>query len=72
MKNKPEVTEVQFIDKRTGKPADMLVVEEAGVAFVHTSQHLDLSKDEKRRTTALMMSIQAYQNPTTKYIKRHY
>lgn len=38
------------------------IVEEAGVAFDPTSQHLDLTKDEKRRTTALMMSIQAYQH----------
>lgn len=38
------------------------VVEEAGVAFDPTTQHLDLSKEEKRRTTALMLAIQAYQN----------
>ena len=38
------------------------IVESAGVAFDPTTQHLDLSKDEKRRTTALMMAIQAYEN----------
>jgi hypothetical protein len=41
---------------------DIGVIEEAGVAFDPTSQHLDLSKEEKRRTTALMMAIQAYQH----------
>jgi hypothetical protein len=34
--------------------------EEFGTAFDPTTQHLDLSKDEKRRTTALLMAIQAY------------
>ncbi len=38
------------------------VLEEAGVAFDPTTQHVDLSKDEKRRTTALLMAIQAYNN----------
>lgn len=36
------------------------VMEEAGVGFDPTTQHMDLSKDEKRRTTALLMAIQAY------------
>lgn len=36
------------------------VLEEAGVAFDPTTQHVDLSKEEKRRTTALLMAIQAY------------
>ncbi len=40
--------------------SDLSVVEEAGVAFDPTTQHLDLSKEEKRRTTALMLAIQAY------------
>lgn len=40
--------------------SDLAVVEEAGVAFDPTTQHLNLSKEEKRRTTALMLSIQAY------------
>jgi hypothetical protein len=36
-------------------------LEDAGVGFDPTSQHMDLSKEEKRRTTALLMAIQAYQ-----------
>ncbi len=36
------------------------ILEESGIAFDPSVQHLDLSKDEKRRTTALMMAIQAY------------
>jgi len=39
---------------------DLSVVEQAGVAFDPTTQHLDLTKDEKRRTTALLLAIQAY------------
>lgn len=37
-------------------------MEEAGLAFDPATQHLELSKDERRRTTALMMAIQAYSN----------
>lgn len=37
------------------------VLEEAGVAFDAGSQHMDLSKEEKRRTTALLLAIQAYE-----------
>lgn len=37
-------------------------LESAGLGFDPATQHLELSKDEKRRTTALMMAIQAYQN----------
>jgi hypothetical protein len=44
----------------TEQTPDISVVEEAGVAFDPTTQHLDLSKDEKRRTTALLLAIQAY------------
>ena len=49
-----------FVDAATGEDMDMGVVEQAGVAFDPTSQHLDLSKEEKRRTTALMLAIQGY------------
>ena len=35
-------------------------LEEAGVAFDPTTQMLDLNKEEKRRTTALLMAISAY------------
>lgn len=38
------------------------VLEETGTAFDPTTQHMDLSKEEKRRTTALLMAIQAYNN----------
>lgn len=38
------------------------VLEESGTAFNPTTQHLDLTKAEKRRMTALMMAIQAYDN----------
>jgi hypothetical protein len=38
------------------------VLETAGVGFDPGTQHLDLSKEEKRRTTALMMAINAYQH----------
>ena len=40
--------------------SELAVLEETGTAFDPTAQHLDLSKEEKRRTTALMMAIQAY------------
>lgn len=36
------------------------VLEETGTAFDPSTQHLDLSKEEKRRTTALLMAIQTY------------
>lgn len=36
------------------------VLEEFGVAFDPGGQHLDLSKEEKRRTTALLLAIQGY------------
>ena len=45
----------------TQEESPLAVVEEAGVAFDPTTQSLDLTKDEKRRTTALMMAIQAYE-----------
>jgi len=50
---------MQAVDEH-GEPVDMSVLEESGTAFDPTSQHLDLTKEEKRRTTALMMAIQAY------------
>ena len=40
--------------------SEVQVIEEAGIAFNPETQHLDLSKEEKRRTTALLMAIQAY------------
>lgn len=38
------------------------ILEESGTAFDPSTQHMDLSKEEKRRTTALLMAIQAYSN----------
>jgi len=37
-------------------------MEDAGVGFDPSVQYLDLTKDEKRRTTALMLSINAYRD----------
>lgn len=36
------------------------VIEEAGVAYDPTTQYVDLTKEEKRRTTALMLAINGY------------
>jgi hypothetical protein len=36
-------------------------VEEAGMAFDPARQHLELTRDQKLRTTALMMAIHAYE-----------
>jgi hypothetical protein len=43
-----------------GKPGDLSVLEEQNIAFDPTQQTLDLTKAEKRRMTALMLAIQAY------------
>jgi len=40
--------------------SELDVVEEAGIAFNPETQFIDLSKEEKRRTTSLLMAIQAY------------
>ncbi len=45
-----------------GKERDMSVLEENDVAFDPGRMTMDLNKAEKRRTTALMMAIQAYNN----------
>ena len=39
---------------------DAGVIEEAGIGFDPSRQHLELSVQEKRRTTALLLAIQAY------------
>jgi hypothetical protein len=44
-----------------GEVIDSAVLEEAGTMFDPASQHLDLTKDEKRRTTALLLAVQAYE-----------
>lgn len=43
-----------------GEDVDTSVLEDAGVAFDPAQMHLDLTKAEKRRTTALVLAIQAY------------
>lgn len=43
-----------------GQDVDTGVLEEAGMAFDPTTMHLDLTRAQKRRTTALMLAIQAY------------
>lgn len=45
-----------------GQVADSSVLEEAEIAYDPTKATLDLTKEEKRRTTALMLAIQAYSN----------
>jgi len=50
------------VNPNTGRAAPLKVIQDAGIAYDPTTQHLDLSKDEKRRTTALMLAIQAYQH----------
>ena len=42
-----------------GQP-ELDILDEAGIGFNPTDQTVDLSKEEKRRTTALLMAIQAY------------
>lgn len=65
MKNQTESPElggevrIQGVDE-DGKPQSMAVLEENDIAFDPTRVTLDLTKAEKRRTTALMMAIQAY------------
>ncbi len=52
--------EITAIGKETGEAVDQTELEQAGIAFDATRMHLDLTKAEKRRTTALMLAIQAY------------
>lgn len=54
------VMEINAVSASTGEEVDMAPMEEAGVAFDPTTMHLQLTKEEKRRTTALMLAIQAY------------
>lgn len=51
---------IRATDHDTGEDVDLSVVERAGVAFDPTTQVMDLTKEEKRRTTALMLAIQGY------------
>lgn len=52
--------DIQGVNKESGEPVDTSVLSEAGVAFDPAQMHLDLTKAEKRRTTALILAIQAY------------
>lgn len=47
---------------RGKQESPLAAIEESGLGYDPTTQHLDLSREEKRRTTALMMAIQAYNN----------
>lgn len=47
-------------DPETGEAVDTSILQDHDIAFDPTQVHLDLTKEEKRRTTALMMAIQAY------------
>lgn len=42
--------------------SELAMLEDNGIAFDPTTQHIDLSKDEKLRVTALFMAINAYQH----------
>lgn len=53
-------TKVKLVDPKTGEERPSEVLEGAGTMFDPYSQHLDLSKEEKRRTTALMLAINGY------------
>lgn len=45
-----------------GNLRDSSILEEADIAYDPTRMTVDLTKEEKRRTTALMLAIQAYGN----------
>lgn len=48
------------VDPETGETVDQSVLDETGTAYDPARMTLDLNKDEKRRTTALMLAIQGY------------
>ena len=63
---------IKSIDPETGEEVNSRVVQNAGVAFDPATQRLDLTMEEKRRTTALMLAIQAYKNlliPDAAYLR---
>lgn len=47
------------VDKE-GKPADVSVLDEADIAYDPAKMTMDLTRAQKRRVTALMLAIQAY------------
>jgi len=63
MKEKSQVIDPDFVAvSEDGRPEDMSVLDKQDVAYDPTQMTVDLTKAEKRRTTALMLAIQAYQN----------
>jgi hypothetical protein len=57
--NKDQIPMMVSVDPQ-GKETDLSVLEENDIAFDPSRQTVDLTKEEKRRTTALMMAIHAY------------
>src|SRR5271165_3087476 len=51
---------ITAVNKTTGQPQDCSILEQQEIAFDPTKMALDLTKGEKRRTTALLLAIQAY------------
>lgn len=59
--SKQEIKVLEQVPGGVMVASDHSALEEGGVAFDPASQYLDLSKEEKRRTTSLLMAIQAYE-----------
>lgn len=55
-----DLPEIEVTDERTGEAVDMSVLEDTDTAFDPSKMHLDLTREEKRRTTALMLAMQGY------------
>jgi len=63
METKTLVADPHFIAEHPdGLPVDTAVLDQNDVAYDPTQMTVDLTKAEKRRTTALMLAINAYQN----------
>ena len=59
MKEK-QVTAKDYAKMKTKKDSPMADLQDSGLMFDPMAQHLDLTKEEKRRTTALFLAINAY------------
>ncbi len=58
-----EIPEPRFVAvDKDGKETDVSILDETGVAYDPAKMTVDLTKAEKRRTTALMLAINAYAN----------
>ena len=56
-----KMPEVQIVGEQAdGSPGDMSILDKENVAYDPTQMTVDLTKAEKRRTTALLLAIQAY------------